>query len=60
MENVRIFSPLGIFYAHFVYLIALWYILWPFGIGIFLVLVYCAKKQNLAALHRSAAVNGLK
>jgi hypothetical protein len=51
-------EDVGIFYAHLKYLIAIWYILWPFGpicchFGIFFpVVVYCTKK-NLATLLRT-------
>jgi hypothetical protein len=48
MENV------GIFYGHWEYFTAIWYILWPFRIVVvtryfFPVLVYCVK-TNLATL----------
>jgi hypothetical protein len=41
------------FYDHLAYFVAIWYILWLFGI-FFLVLVYCTKK-NLATLAGAAS-----
>jgi hypothetical protein len=37
MEDYSIFCghTYGLFYGHLVYFVAIWYILWPFGIGIF-------------------------
>jgi hypothetical protein len=51
MDNVDMFYVLfygGTFYGHLVYFIAIWYILWSFGI-FDPFLVYCANK-NLATL----------
>jgi hypothetical protein len=42
---------LGIFYAHFVYFMIIWHILWPFSFRLVFspVFVFCTKK-NLATL----------
>jgi hypothetical protein len=56
MEDVGLFNDhlvsilrlFGIFYGHLAYFMAIWYILWNFGV-FFPVLVCCVKK-NLAAL----------
>jgi hypothetical protein len=32
MENVGIFCPFGLFYSHWKYFTAIWYVLWSFGI----------------------------
>jgi hypothetical protein len=47
MENI------GIFYGHLEYIMAIWYITWPFGslVVFSLVLVYCIT-NNLASLGR--------
>jgi hypothetical protein len=44
-----ILLPFGLFYGHWKYFMAIWYILWLFGIPIFPILVFCTKK-NLATL----------
>jgi hypothetical protein len=32
MKDVgKFYRPIGLFYNHFVYFMAIWYILWPFG-----------------------------
>jgi hypothetical protein len=58
LEGLRI-ENFGIFYGHFEYFTAIWYILWPFGIVViiwytFPVLVFCAMK-NLATLATTCA-----
>jgi hypothetical protein len=45
---VYFMSMFGLFYGHWKYVTAIWYILWPFGL-FFPVLVCCTKK-NLATL----------
>jgi hypothetical protein len=53
------FRPFGILYGTLVYFMALWYILWHFGIPIFHVLVYITTK-NLAALLATKNLNELR
>jgi hypothetical protein len=48
MAILYILWPFGLFYSHFVYFVAVGYILWLFDIS-FAVLVCCTKK-NLATL----------
>jgi hypothetical protein len=40
--------PFGMFYGHGVFLMAIWYICWPFGI--FFPVLVCCNKKNLATL----------
>jgi hypothetical protein len=47
-----IFKPFGVFYGKLEYCKVIWYILWSFGI--FLTVLACCTKTNLATLHLSS------